>query len=114
MLPSHLRYAPSIWLDDIAPETCFVLLIAYLDHLYNQFEIQKLLSSYNPSDNGALLDVSTELLKAVLDLIKLRNDSARVQKDSVHVVGTLLPSVHFVRQLTKQRYYFLDCPVPEF
>lgn len=68
LLPEHLQYTPSCWETDLPISVKLISIISYLAYLYNDFLVQSLLNQGSDNASSALLDVSSDILSAVLTL----------------------------------------------
>jgi hypothetical protein len=73
-----------------------MLTIVHLSHLQNEFQIQRLLESNEPSSAPALLSVSAEIVAVVVQLGKSCNKAVLLRNDFPYVVsGSHANSVQF-------------------
>jgi hypothetical protein len=84
--PSHLRYWASCWEEGVKSGHCFMLVVVYLTHWYNEFMIQKLLDYQPLTSNLGLLRVSMDMLSTALTLGSLRDRTYDVHRDFLHTV----------------------------
>lgn len=112
-IPPHLRYRNSCWEEAIPTSVCFMLLIIYLTHFYNDFMVHKLLSPPSPSAPSAtLLSLSLTLLTSVLGLSRsLRDRSYDILRDCLHATivfgvpsASVLASALQAQQRTRQPF----------
>ncbi|KAF2789995.1 hypothetical protein K505DRAFT_252168 [Melanomma pulvis-pyrius CBS 109.77] len=112
--PSHIRYEPMHWNEDVPSGVRLALVYIYLTHFYNEFMIQKLLDSYPLIQNVALLRVSMDLLSATMILSVVRDRAYDMTRDFFHAVllfgipsGSVLSTVLQEQHRTGQ-------PFPDF
>lgn len=67
-VPQHLRYHPSCWGSGLSGGVCLMLTAVYLNHLQSDFQIHRILERSDPEARPALLEVSSEMLAAVLQV----------------------------------------------
>ncbi|KAL3475895.1 hypothetical protein BJX99DRAFT_228812 [Aspergillus californicus] len=80
-IPAHLRYSSKQWNDNFPIAVRVMLPISCLIYLHNLFLIQRLLTQHDPSAEASLLDVSSQILSAVLMLGKQRDSVGYISLD---------------------------------
>ncbi|KZM24369.1 uncharacterized protein EKO05_0007134 [Ascochyta rabiei] len=80
-IPSHLQYKHSCWNDGTPPGTCLMLLLVYLEHLQNEFQLQRLLCRQQRCASDALIKISMRMLTAVMILPGIQVDSVNIHRD---------------------------------
>lgn len=83
--PNHLQYDPSCW-GWLEPGICVRMLGVYLDYLYSEFQMQRLLRRHTEAAIPALLDISMQLLTTALVLNKQRNQSYSHQRQFASII----------------------------
>lgn len=68
--PAYLRYTPQTDHDNVL--IVYMLILAYLAYLYNEFLIQRLLVRQHQAPNTSLLSVSSQIISTVLLLARDR------------------------------------------
>lgn len=87
-VPAHMRYWPTCWDEALPSSVCLMLVVIHLTHWYNEFMIQKLLSSNTPLvvSNPAMLSVSMDLLSGVLALGAIRDRTYDIHRDLLNCI----------------------------
>lgn len=88
LLPEHLQYTPSCWETDLPIGVKLISIISYLAYLYNEFLVQSLLNQGSDNTNAALLDVSSDILSAVLTLGQQWETSVDIKGDFTWIVSS--------------------------
>ena len=67
----RVHYDPSIWTSDKSPDECYTLNIIFLEHLYNDWLLQRVVVQRLHGDSSELLRLSSELLSHGLAVVTL-------------------------------------------
>lgn len=66
-----------------------MLLLVHLEHLQNEFQLQRLLCRQQGCASDALIDISMRMLTAVMILPSIQLDSVYIHRDRTWIVRTL-------------------------
>ncbi|KAL4876270.1 hypothetical protein BJY04DRAFT_200180 [Aspergillus karnatakaensis] len=80
-IPSHLRYSPERFSDDLPLPIRLMLLQVYFQYLYSMFLIQRLLAQHDPAAEPELIDISSQILSIVLLVGRQQEPNIDVQRD---------------------------------
>ena len=72
-LPPHARYDRSCWKSKPTRD-CMILMMCYLDHVYNDFLLQRFLVSRLRQPPTALLRLARQMVSEVLELINQHDE----------------------------------------
>lgn len=86
--PAYLRFTPNTWTDHSNVLIVYMLILAYLAHLYNDFLIHRLLVRQHHAANTALLSVSSQLISTVLLLARKGNNMKDIYLDLISSVSS--------------------------
>ena len=64
-----------------------MLLVAYLDHLHSEFQLQRLLSQHSSMASNALLDISLRLLATAMVVTSRDIDTLGMRRDRAWIVS---------------------------
>jgi hypothetical protein len=67
-----------------------MLLLVYLEHLQNEFQLQRMLCRQQRYASDALINISMRILTAVMILPSIQVDSIHVHRDRTWIVSNLL------------------------
>ncbi|KAL9057777.1 MAG: hypothetical protein Q9162_002118 [Coniocarpon cinnabarinum] len=67
--PANLQYNPSVWASDKPPDECYGLNITFLDHLYNDWLLQRVVVQRLHGNSAELLRLSSEMLEHGLAVV---------------------------------------------
>jgi hypothetical protein len=91
-IPNYLQYEPSCWNDGTPPGTCLMLLLVNLEHLQNEFQLQRLLCRQQRCASDALINISMRMLTAAMVLPSIQLDSIHIHRDRAWIVSSLHPT----------------------
>lgn len=83
-IPSDFRYDATCW-DRLTPSACLVTHAIYLEYVYSVFQIQRILRRENARVVTDLIDVSMQMLSAVIDLTRQKGHREEIQERFSHV-----------------------------
>ena len=61
--PAHLRYDPSMWCSSKPSDECYSLMMIYLDHLYNDWLLERVIVQRLQRCSDELLRLSDKMLR---------------------------------------------------
>jgi hypothetical protein len=67
-----------------------MLLLVYLEHLQNEFQLQRMLCRQQRYASDALINISMRILTAVMILPSIQVDSVHIHRDRTWIVSSLL------------------------
>ena len=70
-IPAHIRYHSSLW-ETIEPSNVFLAALQYLDVLYNEFMIRRLMCRLLQHDSSELLQLSHKIIGVVVEVSNIR------------------------------------------
>ena len=77
-----------------------MLLVVYLEHLQNEFQLQRLLCRQQRCASDALLNISMRMLIAAIILPGIQSDSVNINRDRAWIVSGL-PRIVLLMSLTR-------------
>lgn len=77
-----------------------MLLVVYLEHLQNEFQLQRLLCRQQRCASDALLNISMRMLTAAIILPGIQSDSVNINRDRAWIVSGL-PRIVLLMSLTR-------------
>lgn len=77
-----------------------MLLLVHLEHLQNEFQLQRLLYRQQGCASDALINISMRMLTAAMILPSIQVDSVNIHRDRAWMVSTL-PRTFFPTSLTR-------------
>ena len=66
-----------------------MLLLVYLEHLQNEFQLQRLLCRQQRCASDALINISMRMLTAAMILPSIQIDSVHIHRDRTWIVSSL-------------------------
>ncbi|KAH8801776.1 hypothetical protein F5884DRAFT_807811 [Xylogone sp. PMI_703] len=92
-VPTLLKYNDSCWQVRKCPKECYMLLIVYIDYVYNEFLLHRVVARHTKRESILLYDSAWRLLSLSLTLCQMRDRLWEFKhKISWTVVYTGLPS----------------------
>ncbi|KAF2113030.1 hypothetical protein BDV96DRAFT_497104 [Lophiotrema nucula] len=83
--PQHMRYWSGCW-EECPSTVCLMLVNIYLNHLYNDWLIYKLLDKQTLMQNEALLKNSVDMLSTALQLGQIRDRTYDFHRDFMYTI----------------------------
>lgn len=97
-LPPHIRYDRSCWKSKSTTD-CMILMMCYLNHVYNDFLLQRFLVSRLRQSPTALLRLARQMVSDVLEVVNRHDELHLFRVDLDWIVGGI---PFFSNKLTNQ------------